>query len=52
MNLYLVLTIHYDVGNIYLNVIEDGFPACTVYLSVTGKEKCEWTETTTTTEPD
>ncbi|CAK76057.1 unnamed protein product (macronuclear) [Paramecium tetraurelia] len=40
------------IGNIYLNVIKDGFPGCVVYLRVSGKEKCQWTETTTNTSSD
>ncbi|CAD8175687.1 unnamed protein product [Paramecium pentaurelia] len=32
-------------GNIYLNVVRDGYPGCIVYLKVSGKEKCKWTET-------
>ncbi|CAD8213684.1 unnamed protein product [Paramecium pentaurelia] len=40
------------LGNIYLNVIRDGFPGCGVYLRVLGKEKCKWTETSTSTSTD
>ncbi|CAD8130004.1 unnamed protein product [Paramecium sonneborni] len=39
-------------GNIYLNVIKEGFPGCVIYLCVLGKEKCQWTETSTSTSTD
>ncbi|CAD8048118.1 unnamed protein product [Paramecium sonneborni] len=39
-------------GNIYLDIFKAGYPGGVVLLKVTGKEKCNWTESQTITSTD
>lgn len=40
------------LGNIYLDIFKAGYPGGVVLLKVTGKEKCNWTESQTITSTD